>query len=103
MSGISQVTPLFRATTPMIAARSNRSWQLQGTIETDNATEDAAVDFIRSQSAAIPDFVDLQVIDGATTWYLTPAVLVSFEPVVQGRATRIAYGFVGGKVQTTAP
>ena len=103
MTGIPQVTPLFRATTPLIAARGNRSWELKGSIDTDNGTEDASVDFIRSQALAIPDFVDIKIVDGGTTWYLTPAVFIGFEPIVQGRSSRIAYTFVGGKVTSVAP
>ncbi len=103
MTGISQVTPLFRATTPLIAARANRVWELRGTVETDHGSESNALDFVRSQSAAIPDFVDLQVIQGTTTWYLTPAVFTGFDPIIGGRSSRISYSFVGGKVTSTAP
>jgi hypothetical protein len=102
LAGLAQVTPLFRAANAQVLARNNRSWQISGTVETASATAAAAADFIRSQAAAIPDFVDLKIEQDATALLLTPAVFVGFDPIINGVSTRITYTFVGANL-ITAP
>lgn len=103
MSGEPQVRPLAFAANASVLARGNRKWSIEGIVEKVHASLDAAAAFIQSQAAAIPDFVDLQITEGATVIYATPAVLVAFEPVVNGASSRTKYGFVAATITTTAP
>lgn len=98
MTGIAQATPLFRANNQLVAARGNRLWELKGTIEIDHGTAAAAMSFIQTEPAGIPDFVDVQILQGATTVMFSPAVFVGFDPVLVGQSSRITYAFVASNL-----
>jgi hypothetical protein len=103
MAGIVQSTPLFRGANQFVAARGNRLWEVRFIVEDNQDTADLAMDSIQSLAEAIPDLVDLQIVEGGKTSYLTPAVFTAFEPGYAGRNTLFAFTFVGKNLTDTAP
>ena len=103
LAGVPQAEALFRASTIFLAARGNRQWQLAGTVTKAHASADAAAAFLQSQAAALADFLDLQLTQGATVIYYTPVVFTGFEPALQGASSVITYTFLCGTLTTVAP
>ncbi len=103
MVSIPQISPLFRARNAVVIGRGNRHWEVKGTIVTAHDSYAAALLFIQSQDAAIPDYIDLQIIQDGTTLYITPCSFASFDPLISGCESTITYGFIGSNITLTAP
>ena len=85
-------------------ARGNRFWTLPFTVSRQHASPEAAAAFLDTHAAALPDAIDLKIVQGATTTYLAAAVLTSLDPdEPTGRSTVIRYQFTGPNYTETAP
>ncbi len=95
MHGLAQVTPLIWGATQFVAARNNRIWTLTFAIERTHGTLDAALNFLASHPLALPDAVDLMMVQGGSAVYLMGAVMVGFGGVPEGLSSVCNYSFTG--------
>ena len=104
MSRSPQVEALYGSANVFVRGTGNAAWKCSFQSITTHASEAAAVLYLESQPAAIPETVDLKFVLGATTLYLPAAVFNLFDPEEPGGVTnRIRYGFIAGNLTATAP
>jgi hypothetical protein len=104
MRPIEQVEPLYGAANIFVRDAGNRQWNLSFAVTRQHASPDAALLYLSTHAAALPNNVDLQITQGADTIYLVNALMTSFEPEEPtGLSTTIRYQFVSPNLTTTAP
>jgi len=104
MMGSVQVEPLFGSNKSFVATRGNRYWTLGFTVERLHASPEVAAAFLDTHATALPDSIDLKIVQGATITYLSAAAfhgLDATEPT--GCSSTISYQFTGPTYNETAP
>ena len=101
-----QIVPRFRAASPFIQDRGNRSWEVSFTVDRQHESPAAAALFLAEHPLIFGDGanLDLKITIGGTVLFLGNAALSSFEPQPHSdQSTLTHYTFVGQTYTTTEP
>ncbi len=99
-----QIVPAYNSPNPFVRGTGNAAWTASFQSITEHATEAAALAYQLAQTTAIPETIDLEIVIGATTYYMPACVFALFDPDEQtGISNTIRYQFIGSLLTTTAP
>lgn len=103
MRAVLQIEPTYGAANISVFDRGNREFTLQFQVDRMHADAEAAADFMNTHMAALPNLVDVKIVQGAKTNYLVTAGLEMWFDEPCGRSTTAHYQFTAQNYTDTAP